>query len=38
MSTIGELGAVLNRENAAASDQPGAAGPPAPSNGDLIRR
>jgi regulator of protease activity HflC (stomatin/prohibitin superfamily) len=38
MSTIGELGAFLNRENTAASDQPAAAGPPATSNGDSIRR
>jgi regulator of protease activity HflC (stomatin/prohibitin superfamily) len=38
MSTIGELGAFLNRENTAASDQPAAAGPPAMSNGDAIRR
>jgi regulator of protease activity HflC (stomatin/prohibitin superfamily) len=37
MSTIGELGAFLNRENAAALDQP-AAVEPVPSNGDVLGR
>jgi regulator of protease activity HflC (stomatin/prohibitin superfamily) len=38
MSTIGELGAFLSRENAAAGEQPEAAGPPVPSNGDVLGR
>jgi regulator of protease activity HflC (stomatin/prohibitin superfamily) len=38
MSTIGELGAFLSREKAAAAERPGAAGPPAASNGDAVRR
>jgi regulator of protease activity HflC (stomatin/prohibitin superfamily) len=37
MSTIGELGAFLNRENTAAGDQP-AAVEPVPSNGDVLGR
>jgi regulator of protease activity HflC (stomatin/prohibitin superfamily) len=37
MSTIGELGAFLNRENAAAGDQPAAVAP-MPSNGDVLGR
>jgi regulator of protease activity HflC (stomatin/prohibitin superfamily) len=37
MSTIGELGAFLSRENAAAGDQPAAVAP-VPSNGDVLGR
>jgi regulator of protease activity HflC (stomatin/prohibitin superfamily) len=37
MSTIGELGAFLSRENAAAGDLPGEPASPVPSNGDAVR-
>ena len=37
MSTIGELGAFLSRENAAAGDLPGEPASPVPSNGDVAR-
>jgi regulator of protease activity HflC (stomatin/prohibitin superfamily) len=37
MSTIGELGAFLSRENAAAGNPPGEPASPVPSNGDVAR-
>jgi hypothetical protein len=37
MSTIGELGAFLSRENTAAGDLPTEPASPAPSNGDALR-
>jgi regulator of protease activity HflC (stomatin/prohibitin superfamily) len=37
MSTIGELGAFLSRENAAAAIAPGEAASPLPSNGDVVQ-
>ena len=37
MSTIGELGAFLSRENRAAGEKPGTAGPAMPSNGERPR-
>ncbi|MEA2247266.1 MAG: hypothetical protein QOH46_1795, partial [Solirubrobacteraceae bacterium] len=37
MSTIGELGAFLSRENTAAGDLPNEPASPVPSNGDVVR-
>jgi hypothetical protein len=37
MSTIGELGAFLSRENAAAGDLPTETASPVPPNGEVVR-